>query len=355
MEESLLDRLRRLTASAGPSGFESEVQAVVRHEVQPFSDELRTDGHGNVIAALNPTGRPRVMLTAHCDELGFLIRYIDEQGYLYFAPIGGFDPATLPGSRVMLHAPGGPLLGVIGCQAIHLIEDEDRGKAPKLAEMWIDIGAASQEEAQRLVPLGTHGTRAARLETLRGDLVVSRALDNRSGLCAIIEALRRIHAQREQLKAGVYLVSAVQEEVGSRGSRTSAYTVQPDIALTVDATFASDHPQTSKERLGEVKLGGGPGITLGGFVNGNVAQGLMAVAKQAGIAFQYDIQASHTGTDNDTIQITRGGVATGLLNIPSRYMHSGSEVVSLADIDSTAELMARFVLSLSEDVSLVSV
>jgi putative aminopeptidase FrvX len=348
MDELLLERLQRLTAAPGPSGFESEAQEVVRQEARPYADDIRTDIHGNVIASLNPSGRPRVMLTAHCDELGFLIRYIDEQGYLYFAPIGGLDPATLPGSRVTLHAPDGPVLGVIGCQAVHLVEAEDRGKAPKLSEMWIDIGAASAEEARALVPLGTHGTRAIQLEHLRGDLVVSRALDNRSGICSIIEALRRIHARREELKAGVYAVSAVQEETGSRGSQTSAYRVQPDIALTVDATFASDHPQTSKERLGDVRLGDGPAITLGGFVHGGVAQRLMKVAKEADIAFQYDIQGSSTGTDNDDIQISRGGVATGLLNIPSRYMHTGSEVVSLADIGTTAELMARFVLSLND-------
>lgn len=353
MDESLLQRLQRLTAAPGPSGFESEVQAVVRQEVHPYTDEVRTDIHGNVIATLNPSGRPRVMLIAHCDELGFLIRYIDEQGYLYFAPIGGFDPATLPGSRVTLHAPGGPVPGVIGSQAVHLVEAEDRGKAPQLSDMWIDIGATSQEEALALVPLGTHGTRAAQLESLRGDLVVSRALDNRAGLCSIIESLRRIYARREQLKAGVYVVSAVQEENGARGSHTSAYSVQPDIALAVDVTFASDHPQTSKARLGDVRLGGGPGITLGGYVNVGVAQRLMQVAKEAGIAFQYDISSGSTGTDNDDIQITRGGIATGLLNIPSRYMHTGSEVVSLADIDTTADLMARFVLSLDEDVSLV--
>ena len=343
--------LQRLIDSSSPSGFESAVQKVVREELGQYADEVSTDIHGNVIAALNPAGRPRVMLTAHCDEIGFIIRYIDEQGFLSFAPIGGFDTTTLPGSRVVLLTPAGPILGVIGCQPVHLTDADERGRAPKYYDLWIDIGAASREEAARLVPLGTPATRAARLEALRGDLVVSRALDNKAGLCSIIEAMQRIHNRRDGLKAAVYCVSAVQEEVGTRGAHTSAYTVHPDIAITVDVTFASDNPQTSRQRLGDVKLGGGPAITLGGFVNGRIAQRLLSIAQESSIAFQYDIQGGYTGTDNDEIQVVHGGVATGLLNIPSRYMHSESEIVSLADIDATAELMARLVLSLKEDTN----
>src|SRR5690348_766376 len=313
--------LQQLVASPSPSGFEQRAQQVVREAVQAFADEVRTDVHGNVIVSLNPNGYPRVILTAHIDEIGFLIRYIDEQGYLYFTPIGGYDAATLPGARITVHTPGEPVFGVIGCRAIHLMDSDERGKVPHIDDMWIDIGAASAEEARQLVPLGSAATRAAQLEMLRGDLVVSRALDNKSGICTIIEALRRLHERREQLHASVFLVSAVQEENGSRGSQTSAYTIDPQVALTVDVTFASDHPQTSKIQLGDVKLGGGPGITIGGYVNPRIYEGLMAVAEKAHIPYQYDIQSSHTGTDNDHIQVTRGGIATGLLNIPCRYMH----------------------------------
>src|SRR5579872_5588242 len=214
--------LQRLIASASPSGFEQRAQQVVREEVQAYADEVRTDVHGNVIASLNPNGYPRVMLTAHIDELGFLIRYINEEGYLYFSPIGGYDGATLPGARVVIHAPGGPVSGVIGCRAIHLLHGDERGKVPNIEDMWIDIGAASQQEAQELVQLGTPPTRAAEIERLRSDLVVSRALDNKSGICSIIEALRRLHERREHLHASVFLASTVQEEIGARGSQTSA-------------------------------------------------------------------------------------------------------------------------------------
>jgi putative aminopeptidase FrvX len=353
MDESRVEFLRRLIASPSPSGFEQPVQEVIRTEIRQYADVVRTDVHGNVIAILNPEGSPRVMLTAHCDELGFIIRYIDEHGFLYFAPIGGFDPSTLPGERVHVHTSNGPLLGVIGSKAVHLMDSEERSHAPKLKNMWIDIGVSNSEEAQQLVPLGSIATRATQLEILRGELVVSRALDNKSGIFSIVEAMRRLYEQRNQLKASVYFVSTVQEETGLRGARTSTYEIHPQIALIVDVTFASDHPETSKQVLGDVKLHGGPGLTIGGFTNPRVYQLLVAAATNAGITYQHDIQAGYTGTDNDNVQISRGGVATGLLNIPCRYMHTGSEIVSLKDIDNAAELMARFALALDEQTNLI--
>lgn len=353
MDESRVSFLKRLISSPSPSGFEQAGQQVVREEIKQYTDEVRTDVHGNVIAALNPNGQPRVMLEAHCDELGFLVRYIDEQGFLYFAPIGGFDPSTLPGNRVQLHTPNGPVLGVIGRKPAHLLSPEDRSKAPRLADLFIDIGAASKEEALELVPLGTAGTRAAELEPLHGDLVVSRALDDKSGVFTIVEAMRRIHEQREALKAGVYFVSAVQEEVGLRGARTSAYSVDPQIAIAVDVTFTSDHPGTSKSEIGDVRINGGPVISVGGNISPRVYQLLVKAAKEAGIAYQIDAQAASTHTDTDMIQVTRGGVATGLISLPCRYLHTGSEIASLKDIEESAELIARFVLAIDADTNLI--
>ena len=353
MHESRIEFLRRLIASPSPSGFEQPVQEVIRTEVSQYSDAVHTDVHGNVIASLHSEGSPRVMLTAHCDELGFIIHYIDDQGFLYFSPIGGFDPSTLSGERVHIHTSNGPLLGVIGCKAVHLMDSEERSRAPKLKNMWIDIGASTKDEAQQLVPLGSVATRAVQLEVLRGELVVSRALDNKSGIFTIVEAMRRIHDQRDKLKASVHFVSTVQEETGLRGARTSTFEINPQIALIIDVTFASDHPESSKQMLGDVRLHGGPGLTIGGFTNPRVYQLLVAAATDADIPYQFDIQAGYTGTDNDYVQVSRGGVATGLLNIPCRYMHSGSEIVSLKDIDNTAELMARFVLALDEQTNLI--
>ena len=353
MEESRIAFLQRLINSPSPSGFEQRVQQVIREEMQLYTDEQRTDVHGNVIAALNPNANPRVMLTAHCDELGFLVRFIDEKGFIYFATIGGFDPSTLPGERVQIHTAKGSILGVIGRKPVHLLQSDERGKAPKLSEMWIDIGVNSKEEAQELVAIGSIATRAAQLEKLHGDLVVSRALDDKSGVFTVVEAMRRLHGQREKLKAGVFFVSAVQEEVGLRGAHTSAFGVDPLIAVAVDVTFTSDHPQTSKHEIGDIRLNGGPVISIGGRINPRVYQMLIDAADEAGIAYQIDPQASGTGTDTDVIQVSRAGVATGLVSIPCRYLHTGSEIVSLKDIDEIAELLSRFVLALDAQTNVI--
>ncbi len=353
MEESRVAFLRRLVASPSPSGFEQPAQQVIREEIQSYTDAMHTDVHGNVIASLNAAGEPRVMLTAHCDELGLMVRYIDADGFLHFATIGGFDPSTLPGERVHIHTPGGTILGVIGRKPVHLLGGEDRGKAPKLSELWIDIGVENKEEAQKLVPIGSVVTRAAQLESLRGNLVVSRALDDKAGIFAVVEAMRRIHQQSERLKAGVFFVSAVQEEVGLRGARTGAFGVEPRIAIAVDVTYTSDHPQTSREEIGEIDLDGGPVITIGGHINPRVYPMLVAAADAAGISYQIDPQASGTGTDTDVIQVARAGVATGLVSIPCRYLHTGSEIVSLQDIDEVADVLALFVLALDEQTNVI--
>jgi tetrahedral aminopeptidase len=353
MNESRFSFLRQLIDSPSPSGFEQPIQQVIREELGHYTDEIRTDVHGNVIAALHSTTQPRVMLTAHCDEIGFLIRYIDEQGFLYFAPIGGFDTATLAADRVLIQTPNGPITGVIGRKPIHMLHGEERNKLPDISEMWIDIGVANKEEAQKLVPLGSPVTRAAQLARLHGDLVVSKALDDRAGIFTIVEAMRRIYEQQESLQAGVFFVSAVQEEVGSRGATTSAYSVAPLIAIAVDVTFTSDHPGTSKQEIGEVRLNGGPVITLGGNINPRVYQLLVKAATEAGIAYQIDPQAASTGTDTDMVQIARGGIATGLVSIPCRYLHTGSEIASLKDMDEAADVLARFVLALNADTNVI--
>jgi len=342
-----------MITSPSPSGFEQPVQQVIREEIQQYTDEIRTDIHGNVIATLHPGGNPRVMLTAHCDELGFLVRYIDESGFLYFAPIGGFDAATLPGNRITLHTPSGPVLGVIGRKPIHSLRGEERERLPRLSDLWIDIGASSRAEALSLVPPGTVATRAAELEVLRGDIVVSRALDDKSGVFSVVEAMRRIHLRATELQAEVVFVSSVQEEVGSRGAHTSTYGVDPLIAVAVDVTPTSDHPGTSKQDIGDIQLNGGPVITIGGRVNPRVFQLLVQAAEDSGLAWQIDLQSSYTYTDADNIQIARAGVATALVSIPCRYLHTASEIVSLKDVDEVAELLARFVLALNANTNVI--
>lgn len=353
MDNDRIAFLERMIATPSPSGFEQPVQQVIRTELKQFTDEIRTDVHGNVIAALNPSGSPRVMLTAHCDELGFLIRYVDEQGFLYFAPIGGFDPSTLPGNRVQIQTPTGPILGVIGRTPVHLLDSGEREKAPKLSDLWIDIGAANQEEAKKLVPPGSVATRAATLEHLQGDIVTSRALDDKSSVFALIETMRHLHEQREQLQTGVFFVSAVQEEVGSRGAQTAAYSVDPLIAVAVDVTFTSDHPGVSKTKIGDIRLNGGPILSIGGNINPRVYQLLVKAADETGLSWQIDPEAGATWTDTDVIQTARGGVATALVSIPCRYLHTGSEIVSLKDVEEVSTLLTRFVLNLTAETNII--
>jgi putative aminopeptidase FrvX len=351
--DTRLELLERLIASPSPSGFEQPVQELVRRECAHYTEQVSTDVHGNVCAMLNPEGHPRVMLIAHCDELGLLVRYIDERGFLYFAPIGGFDPATLPGERVEVHTPSGSIPGVIGCKPIHLQRDDERGKAPALKDLWIDIGAANKEEALRLVPLGSVVTRQARLQRLHGELVVSRALDDKAGLFAVLETLRRVAGQRSQLQAALCVVSSVQEEIGARGARTSAYGVNPAIAIAVDVIPTSDHPQTSAQENGEIKINAGPVLTVGAYIHPRIYERLVAAAAAAGLPYQIDPQAHRTATDIDMIQVSRAGVATGLVSIPCRYLHTGAEIVSLKDVDETATLLTQFVLALSADTNLI--
>lgn len=353
MEEASQSLLQRLVTTPGPSGFEQPVQQLIHTELQGITDQVRIDIHGNVIGALRPEQELRVMLTAHSDEIGFLVRYIDEQGFLYFAPIGGFDPSTLPGGRVEIHTPNGAIPGIIGRKPVHTLSGSDREKAPKLSELWIDIGAANKEEAQKLIPIGSPVTRTAQAEIMRNDIMVSKALDDRAGIFVVLEAMRLLHEQRDQLQVGVYAVATVQEEIGSRGAQTAAHSVHPAIAIAVDVTFTSDHPGTSKQELGDIRLHGGPVITIGSFVNPRVYQLLTQTAANAEIAWQIDPQAAHTYTDTDLIQVARDGVATGLVSIPCRYLHTGSEMVALQDLEAAARLLARFVLALEKETNLI--
>ncbi len=356
MDEVRLSFLRRLIATPGPSGFEQPVQQVIYELVEPYSDEVRRDTHGNLIAALNAAGKPRVMLTAHCDELGFLIRYSDELGFLYFSPIGAHDPASLPGDRVIISTPSGPVPGVVGGHVgrrpVHLT-GEPEFNFPGVSELWIDIGASSREEALKRVPPGSAAVRAATLETLYEDIVVSHALDNRLGVFTIVEAMRSIFTQQDRLKAGIFLVTTAQEEVGARGIRTVAHAIDPQIAIVVDLTFTSDFPGAAKHAIGDLRINGGPVLTMGANINPRVYRRLVQAAEDADLHWQISPQVSQTFTDTDMLQLTRSGVATGLVSIPGRYIHTASEVASLKDMEQAAEIIARFVLALDENVDLI--
>ncbi len=342
---------KKLIKTPSPTGFEEKIQAVVRDYMTPFADTVETDVHGNVIVAKNPDAPLRVMLAGHCDQIGLLVNYIDSDGFLYVLQLGGWDPSMLLGQRVVVWAESGPISGVIGKKPIHLLNEDERKKTAKIQDLWIDIGAKNKEEAEQLVEIGTPVTVELEYRELQNDMVAAPGMDDKAGAWVVMEALRRADASK--LQCAVFAVSTVQEEVGLRGAKTSAFGIDPQVGIAVDVTFATDCPTIEKKQNGEVTIGGGPVIARGPNMNNKLVSALVQVAKDNEIAYQMAAEGRITGTDANMIQVNRGGVATGLVSIPNRYMHSPVEVVSMKDIDATADLLARFLESLAPDASFI--
>jgi len=346
-----LEFFQKILETPSPSGYESPLQGIVRDYVAPFADEVRTDVHGNVIAVKNPEAPFRLMLAGHCDQIGLIVQHIDDEGFLYIQPIGGWDVLMLIGQRMTVWTDSGPILGVIGRKPIHLLTEEERKQVPKIKELWLDIGAANKEEAAKAVRIGDAVTLELAFHELRNRRAVSPAMDDKSGLWVVLEAFRR--ADKAKLQCGLYAVSTVQEEVGLRGAKTSAFGIDPQVGVAVDVTFATDCPTVEKKEEGDVKLGKGPVIYRGPNMNPKVVQLLIQAADAHQIPYQLAAAGKATGTDANAIQISRAGVAAGLISIPNRYMHSPVEMVSLDDIDKAADLLARFAEDLTPDIQFI--
>jgi endoglucanase len=338
-----------LVETTGPSGYEESTQQVWRERVGQAA-ETQTDLLGNTIAVINPNGSPRVVLEAHIDEIGVQVRYIDENGFLYFNTLGGFDPATLPGTRVRLMGRDGPVDGVIGRKPMHVLTEDERKLNPKIEDMWIDIGVRNREEAQTVVRIGDAGGRAQGVAALLGNFLVANSLDDRAGAYVVAEAFLAL--ARAQPRAAVYALSAVQEEVGLRGAGPAAYGIDAPIGVAVDVTYTSDHPETRVERTGEIRCARGPVMSRGPATSPRVFDRLEAAAESEGIAYQLDADPRGSGTDQYVLQVTRSGMATGLVSIPTRYLHTASEIVSTDDLDAAVALLTRFVLDLDDEVRL---
>jgi len=345
MRESSLNFLRQLVNTPSPVGHETRGQRVWLDYAKQFADETFSDTYGNCVAVLNKGGSPRIMLAGHADEIAMAVNYIDDQGYLYVRRMGGVDAAITKAQRVVIHTRRGPVKGVVGNVAPHLTKQEGDPKPPKIHEIFIDIGAGKRSDAEKLVRVGDPITLADEFDLLRGDLAVARAFDNRIGTFAVAEALRLLAESMAKVKAEVCAVSNVQEEVGLLGARQIAYSLKPDVALVVDVTHATDYPTVNKAQHGDVKIGGGPAITHGGCNHPEVVARLEAVAKAKKIPLQHEAMSSTSGTDTDAIFWTRGGIASALISLPDRYMHSPVEVVSLKDLEQIPQLLAAFVLS----------
>ena len=351
MNSDSLEFLRTLLETPSPSGFEQRIQEVVRQYVAPFADSVSTDVHGNVIVARNPDAKLRVMLAGHCDQIGFLAQYIDEQGFVYVQPIGGWDPIVLIGQKLTVWTTSGPVFGAIARKPIHLLSDEERKQTPKLKDLWLDIGCRNKEEAAGLVKVGDPITLQLGYTEMRNQLASSPGMDNKTGLWVAIEALRRTAPKK--LNCGLFAVSTVQEEIGLRGATTSTYGVHPHVGIAIDVTHATDCPTIDKKQEGDIALGRGPVIYRGPNMNPRVVDKLLETAAAGEVPYQMAASGRATPNDANTMQISRGGVATGLVSIPNRYMHSPVEVISLEDIDRAADLLAGFALRMSGDESFV--
>ena len=343
MLESQLQFLKQLLAAPSPSGYERPVQEVIRRYAGEFADEVRTDWHGNVTAVVNPAGSPRIMLAGHCDQIGLLVKHIDDKGFLWIHAIGGWDPQVLIGQNVQVWTRQGPVAGVIARKPIHLQSPDDRKVVPEIKNLWVDIAATDGDDARSVVGVGDPITVTLGFRELRNGLAAAPGMDNKVGAWTVMSAAERVH--RQNPRAAVFAVSTVQEEIGLRGVQTSAFQIDPQLGIVVDVTHATDCPTIDENQFGRVKLGKGPVLYRGPNVNPVVFEQLIERAAAAEIPVQVNGLATAASNDAAQLQLTRGGVAIGLVCIPNRYMHSPVELVSLNDLEHAAELIARFCLN----------
>jgi endoglucanase len=349
MREASLNFLKTLVNTPSPTGHETRGQRVWLDYAKKFADETFSDAYGNCVAVLNKGGGPRIMLAAHADEIAMAVNYIDAEGFIYVRRMGGIDAAITKAQRIVIHTKNGPVKGVVGNVAPHLTKQEGDSKPPKIHDLFIDIGVSSRKEAETLVRIGDPITLVDEFDILRDDLAVARAFDNRIGTFAVAETLRLLKTSGAKLNCEVCAVSNVQEEVGLFGARQIAYSLHPDAALVVDVTHATDYPTVSKAQHGDIQVGKGPALTHGGCNHPEVVKRLEEVAAKKKIPLQHEAMSATSGTDTDVIFWTRGGIASALISLPNRYMHSPVEVVSLKDLELIPQLMAAFVLSVKKN------
>lgn len=355
MQSDSFDFLKKLLETPSPSGFEQGIQRVVKKRVSSYADSVEVDVHGNLIACVNPKGKVRVMLAGHCDQIGFMVTHIDDQGLIWFNAIGGIDPSVLPGSSVTILADEGEIPGVIGYKAVHLIPAHERGKAVEMSKLWIDIGAKDGKEAKARVSVGDAIVYRLGLTRLGKTVVASPGCDDRVGVFVVMEALRLFKKELRARKSPValYAVSTVQEEIGLRGAKTSSYGIDPLVGIAVDVTHVTDSPGIDIKSVGAVKLGAGPTIARGPNINPEVEALLVESAKKKKLPYQRLAAPGATGTDANVIQVSRAGVAAALVGIPNRYMHTQVEVIDTRDLENAAKLVAEACLRITARQSFI--
>ncbi|MFC6591913.1 M20/M25/M40 family metallo-hydrolase [Deinococcus lacus] len=337
--------LFNLLSVAGPSGRERRAADVWKKEAETFA-RVSEDHYGNTYAEIGPEGAPAVALMGHLDEIGLIVSHIAEHGFIYFLPVGGWDPQVLVGQRIRLLAPGGDVIGVIGKKAIHVMDMEERTKASKIEDLWIDIGL-DKEETQALIPVGTYGV-VEQGPVQVGHHIVSRAIDNRIGAFAVLEALRQVHSSGQTLHHRVIAVGTTQEEIGLFGAQLGTYALEPIAAIAVDVTHETNQVGVEARKYGSSPFGSGGSIAVGPMSSPTVTGQLVKVATERQIPYTLGATGRFTFTDGDAIATSRGGVPTAVVSIPNRYMHSPSEMVDVRDVKAVIDLLAAWVMALDE-------
>ena len=358
MDKASRQFLLELLTTPSPTGFEIPGQRVWAKHVKKHADKVESDAYGSVWACLDaaPSRRkstPTVMIEAHADEIGYMIKHITKEGFLRIDRIGGSDVATARGRRLRIFGDRGVVTGIIGNTAIHLRKTE-KDSVPEVHDLYVDVGAKDQKAVEKLgLRVGHPAVYADEPEFLGTDRLTARALDNRIGGFIIARAMARLASRKTRPAADVIALNAVQEEIGGFGARMASYRIMPDVCLVLDVTHATDCPGIDDNVHGTVALGGGPSLTHGTSNHPEVVKRLMTVAKSKKIPIQHEASSRYTGTDTDSIFYQRSGIPSALISLPQRYMHSVVELVDLDDVEHCVDLMVEFVLSIkpSDDFS----
>lgn len=328
-----------------PVGFESSGQQIWLDYLKPYINDKFVDVYGTAVGIINPKAEYKVVIEAHADEISWFVNYITEEGYIYVRRNGGSDHQIAPSMRVNLHTEKGIVKGIFGWPAIHVRDEKE--EAPTKKNIFIDVGAASKKEVLEMgINVGTVAVFEDELIELNKNWLVGRALDNRMGGFMIAEVARRIHENKKKLPFGLYIVNSVQEEIGLRGAEMISRRIKPNVAICTDVTHDTQSPMYNKQQSGNLKAGEGPVLCIGPAVQNNLLKMIIATAEKKKIAFQRQAVSTYTGTDTDAFAYSGEGVASALISLPLKYMHTTVEMVHKTDVENVINLMYEFLLQL---------
>lgn len=334
--------LVNLVNTPAPSGHEEPVQKIWENEVKQFCPEISRDVHGSLTAIMNPGKDRSIMIVGHSDEIGLIINYINDDGFIFVRPVGGVDPTILASHRARILTSKGPVSAAIGRTSVHLLSNTQRDKKLEMHDLWLDIGAKNMKDAEKYVSIGDPVVFGGDYEEMTNGTAMARCWDNRIGIYIVAETLRKL-SKIKNLKHTVYGVSSVQEETGVWGATNPAYKYKPTAAIAIDVMPSSDQPEVQKEKFGVTKVGLGPVITKGVRSNNKLSAELISIAKSRKIPVQIEVDFGHTWTDADPISQSRAGIAIGVVSVATRYLHTSVETLSLKDLDLTVDLLTEYI------------